>query len=178
MEYSDSQLVEMALRNRENFRLIYDKYFASVYKYSVYAIFDPANVDDVVSETFIKVYKNLRKFDPKKATLKTWIFNITRNTSTDWNRKRKWQFRRFMAVDHEIPDRSIDLELGELMDEEYIMLRDAVRNLPENERIVIECRFFDNFAVSEIAQVTGLTEKGVYSAIYRGLKKIKSGLKE
>jgi RNA polymerase sigma-70 factor (ECF subfamily) len=45
------------------------------------------NAQDIVQETFIKVWKNLPKFDEKKASFKTWIFIIAKNTATDFLRK-------------------------------------------------------------------------------------------
>ena len=74
--------------NKDIFRILVEKYTPSIYNFSARFVgIDYAN--DIVQDVFIKVWKNIKRFDHNKANFKTWIFTITRNTITDYLRKKK-----------------------------------------------------------------------------------------
>ncbi len=88
-EEQDENLVNSYLDgNKEALKEIIDKYTPSLYNYAR-RIANKNDAPDIVSETFIKIWKSLSKFDKQKSSFKTWIFTIIRNTTTDFLRKKK-----------------------------------------------------------------------------------------
>ena len=74
------------------------------------------DVEDLVSQIFLKVYKSLDGFDSSRASVSTWIYTITRNTVIDFFRTQN----NLLQLKTEIPsnDKSDDnLLRGELLDE-------------------------------------------------------------
>lgn len=71
-----------------NIELIIKQYLKPVYNYISRIVNDRSETEDITAEVFVKVWKNLGKFDPEK-NFKTWLFTIVRNTTIDWLRKRK-----------------------------------------------------------------------------------------
>ena len=72
-----------------NFEKIYAEYFPKIYNFIFYRLLSREDTEDLVSEVFFKVAKNLDRFDEGKAKLKTWIYRIAQNTLIDFYRSRK-----------------------------------------------------------------------------------------
>lgn len=86
---SDEEIVTIINRGDETgFKILIERYVSSLYNF-VARIANRNDAPDIVQETFIKVWKNLHHFDGTKASFKTWIFTIARNTATDYLRKKK-----------------------------------------------------------------------------------------
>ena len=78
MEKNDEVLITELVR----------RHLKSVYNFVWRMVGDEEAAEDITQETFIKVWKNLEKFQPN-ANFKTWLLAIARNTSIDWLRRRK-----------------------------------------------------------------------------------------
>lgn len=76
-------------KNSDNdFENIINQYLKPVYNFIFRIVGGRGEAEDITQETFVKVWKNLNKIDPKK-NIKTWLFAIARNTAIDFLRKRK-----------------------------------------------------------------------------------------
>src|SRR5665648_335509 len=85
----DVLLVEACLRGDATaFKILLDKHLKSIYGFLYYLVKDSSQVEDLAQETFIKVWKNLHKFDQRKS-FKTWLFAIAKNTALDFLKKKK-----------------------------------------------------------------------------------------
>ena len=69
--------------NKEAFKILIERYTTPLYNF-IARIGGRNDTSDIVQETFIKIWKNLNRFDEDKASFKTWIFTIARNTATDF----------------------------------------------------------------------------------------------
>lgn len=67
---------------------IVNKNLNSVYGFIYHLTNDHDLSDDITQETFVKIWKNIKKYNPTQ-NLKSWIFVIARNTTIDWLRKKK-----------------------------------------------------------------------------------------
>lgn len=123
MDKSDENLVKEYLEGEENsLKVLIDRYTPHIYNFSVrFAPLD--NTNDIVQEVFIKVWKNIKSFNIKKASFKTWIFTIARNTITDYLRKRKMVV--FSSLDKEEENFADNIEDDVILpDEALIKLED------------------------------------------------------
>jgi RNA polymerase sigma-70 factor, ECF subfamily len=73
---------------KEAFKKLINRYAAPLYNF-VARLAGRNDAPDITQEIFIKVWKNLNRFDEDKASFKTWIFTIAKNTATDFLRKKK-----------------------------------------------------------------------------------------
>ncbi|MFA6919366.1 MAG: sigma-70 family RNA polymerase sigma factor, partial [Patescibacteria group bacterium] len=88
-EYLDEQLVQQYLSGDEkSLEVLIQKYLKPIYNFVYRYVGDMANAEDLTQEVFVKVWKNIKKFDRKKS-FKTWIFCIAKNTAFDYLRKKK-----------------------------------------------------------------------------------------
>src|SRR3989339_1719465 len=74
--------------NKEAFKGLINRYTFPLYNFTAHIV-NQNDASDVVQEIFIKTWKSIHKFDEKKASFKTWIFTIARNTAIDFMRKKK-----------------------------------------------------------------------------------------
>ena len=89
MIYSDQQLIANYLTgNEEALETLIKRYLKSVYNFTYRYTGNQEESEDITQKVFVKVWRNLRKFDQSK-NFKSWIFSIAKNTSIDWLRKKK-----------------------------------------------------------------------------------------
>ena len=74
--------------DKEAFKKLIDRYTAPLYNFAA-RLAGRNDAPDIVQEVFIKVWKNINRFDENKASFKTWIFTIAKNATTDFLRKKK-----------------------------------------------------------------------------------------
>jgi RNA polymerase sigma-70 factor (ECF subfamily) len=72
----------------EAFKELINRYAAALYNFTA-RLSNRNDASDIVQEIFIKAWKNISNFNPLKASFKTWIFTIAKNTTTDFLRKKK-----------------------------------------------------------------------------------------
>ncbi len=72
--------------DEEAFKVLINRYTTPLYNFTA-RLTNKNDASDLVQEIFIKAWKNIGRFNPTKASFKTWIFTIARNTTTDFFRK-------------------------------------------------------------------------------------------
>ncbi len=84
IEITEEQLV-FALKSKSTvaFEILYDRYSALIYGVINKIVNNTEFAEDATQDVFVKIYKNIDKFDPAKAKLATWLINVSRNTALD-----------------------------------------------------------------------------------------------
>lgn len=120
---------------------------------------DAAN--DLMQETFIKVWQNLEKFR-NQSMISTWIYRIAVNTCLSWLRVEKRQAK------EELTDNIIETKEEEHSEkqEQVDLLYKCIAQLNETERIIISM-VLDELPYSEIAEISGVSEGNLRVKIHR-----------
>jgi len=125
---------------------IYRDYQKKVFGFLYHKVNDNTVAEDLCSDVFLKVAANLEKFDAQKASLSTWLYNITRNTLYDYYRTR-----------HELSelDENASVEddfVEKLCNEEMLeRLSEALELLPPRERELIIRHYYHGEQLNQIA---------------------------
>jgi RNA polymerase sigma-70 factor, ECF subfamily len=154
----------------EGMENIVKQYLKSVYNYIYRMTKDKNMTEDVVQETFVKVWKNLEKIDPKK-NLKKWIFTIARNTTFDYFRKNKnisFSDEENIADLEPLPDEIF--ERKELSKE----LEKALSQIRPDFREIIFLHYVEDLTFAEISEIVGKPLNTVKSWHLRGLHQIRA----
>lgn len=178
----DQQLVARARQGDKNaFGLLVSKYQRKVQRLLSRLVRDPAEVEDLTQETFIKAYRALDSFRGDSAFY-TWLYRIAINTAKNHlmasNRRPA-----VSATVHETEEGETWDELDTLSDSETpenLLLtqeiaqtvEEAIQSLPEELRIAITLRELEGLSYEEIAQVMGCPIGTVRSRIFRAREAI------
>lgn len=149
--------------------LIYKEYKDKITGYVTSKVFDHSKVEDIVSDVFVKIYKNLDKYDPEKAALSTWIYTVTSRVVLDYFRS----YKQFDEIS-EITPSTDNIEESYLQAESLSQLAAALKKLPERERDLIILHYYKNISLKDIAEKMNLS----YITIKVSHKKALTLLKE
>ncbi|HPE56720.1 MAG TPA: sigma-70 family RNA polymerase sigma factor [Bacteroidales bacterium] len=158
------------------FNLLVRQYQERVYHLIRRMVIDHNDTDDLVQETFIKVWQNLESFR-SDSKLFTWIYRIATNEALSFLNKKK---RRFMLplVDY---DRVLESKLSDghsfSGDEIQKKLFKALLTLPEKQRLVFQMKYFEELKYDEISEVLGTSVGALKASYHIAVKKIEENLK-
>jgi RNA polymerase sigma factor (sigma-70 family) len=143
-----------------------EQHLDDVYGYLVYLTRDASLAEDLTAETFEKALKLWRRFDPRRASARTWLCQIARTTALDWFRAEERRHRREERA--ATPER-VDLAVPEGLSPE---LEVALASLSAGEREVIALRVLLELDGDEAARVLGASPTAVSTRLSRALKKL------
>lgn len=179
---NDKELLKKYLNGDElAFEALVKKYTKLIYFFIFRQVKDPQLSEDLTQETFIKVWKNLRKFDFDKS-FKTWIFKIAKNLTIDYFRKFKFKEIPFSFFEDEkgfnpvierirnpqpLPNQA--LETKEIKD--YV--KNLVFELPSTYQQIIYMHYELELSFNEIAEILDKSVNTVKSWHRRALLRLK-----
>lgn len=175
-EKTDLQLVKLSLQEGENFGLIVDRYSDPLFRYlRRISYFSPEDIEDMLQEVFIKVYKNLNSFD-QAMKFSTWIYQITRNQMIDEIRKKKARPDELKLLDDEwLKMFRSGIDLGKQLEtkEELERVKKLMEQLPFQYKEVLMLRFLEEKSYEEIVDIVKKPKGTVAALINRGRKMVK-----
>jgi RNA polymerase sigma-70 factor (ECF subfamily) len=127
--------------------------------------------DDLTQETFIKVYKNLKKFEGKSKMF-TWIYRIAVNTGLNYLRKQK--MKNYLGLDKVAL--KADSEKKDFSEESKKLLQRAIKKLPAKQQMVIILRALQEMSYREISQIMDISINSAKVNYSHGLKNLKDKL--
>jgi RNA polymerase sigma-70 factor (ECF subfamily) len=153
------------------FNLIIRKYQKQIYWHIRRIVISHDDANDIVQNTFIKVWENLKSFR-KEAKLYTWLYQIATNEAINFLKKKRTKFL--------IPIVDVEAQLSEKLeddnyfsgDEIQIKLQKALLTLPEKQRIVFNMRYFDELSYEEISEILGTSVGALKASYHHAMKKI------
>ncbi len=173
-DFDEQALISQALEDPEMFRELYDRYFKRIYAYVASRVDQQADAEDIVSEIFLSVVKNLSQLRGQYATsFAAWLFVIARNAVTD-------HYRRKENVSSAVPFESASVHISTESDpgitvlnrEGIAQLRGMIAALPERKREIITLKYYGNLRNQEIAAVLQIGEKTVAAYLSRALDEL------
>ena len=131
------------------------------------------DADDLCQETFIRVYRSLRKFKAQ-SQFSTWLYRIATNVANSHHRKEKVrQLLSFgndpetMAVDEPTEPRELDPEMW-----------DAIHNLPQKQKMVLTLRIFQELSFKVVASILDMSENSAKVNYHHAIQGLKERLGE
>lgn len=175
---SDEELLGL-LHSRERFEeafeLVVSRYSRQLYAVIRRIVLRHEDADDVLQNTFIKVWKNIQGFRGD-AKLSTWLHSIAVNEALSHIRKERVE--RKLALTGEDYDISAMLISDPYFDgdEAEAQFIAAIARLPEKQRLTFELRYFDEKPFAEISRITGTSEGALKANYHHAVKKLQNFL--
>ena len=176
MEQTDAELIQATIDGDTSaFSVLVGRYSRDVYGFVFFMAKNVSDAEDITQETFIKVWKNMKKFKPEQR-FKSWLLAIARNTTIDYIRKRRHAV--FSDFDDEEGSNAIVETLADeerLADEIASLAESAeqmagiVIKLPDIYRSVLALRYEGGLSFEEISKILKKSVNTVKSQHRRAL---------
>jgi RNA polymerase sigma factor (sigma-70 family) len=153
---SEEELVR-ALRNREKIAVeaLYDMYSASLYGVISRIIVDTPTAEDVLQETFIKIWHSFSAYSAEKGRLFTWMVNIARNLSIDKLRSKDFKNQnKNQALENNVT--FIDEQRNTVYKPELLGIKDLVQTLKPEQKAILDLVYFKGYTHVEAADELGI----------------------
>lgn len=180
-QVEDAQLLEW-IKNPESlekgFRALVEKYQQKLYWHVRRMVLSHDDADDVLQNTFIKVYRSIEQFE-QKSSLFTWLYRIATNESLTFiERNKKFQYD-FVDDQDEHPAIS-QLKSDPYFDgnEIQLALQDALSRLPDKQKQVFLLRYHDEMSYKEMSEVLQPSEGALKASYHHAVKKIEEYFKQ
>jgi RNA polymerase sigma-70 factor, ECF subfamily len=157
----------------DEFERLYAEHAGPLLAFLTYRTGNRVLAEDVLADTFERVLKARRRFDPRKASEKTWVYSIALNLLRDQARRQAAESR---AVERSVPVASGEGAGAVDVVEERDSLARALERLSDEERESVALRFGADLTVPEIARLTGEKLTTVEGRVYRALRKLREEL--
>ncbi len=152
---------------------LYLEYHDKILGYVRGKIYNQWEAEDIVSGIFVKIYKNIDKFDRERASVSTWVYTITRNTVVDYFRAQKQVYSLdAMVVDVGKSDENI------LREENLDLLADVLRRLEPRERTIIINHYYKERTLKDIAEMLGMSYANIKLVHQKALGKMQVYMKK
>lgn len=175
--YNDEDLLKLSLDNNDFFTVLVNRYKQRFFYYlKAFAGFRNDEIEDVIQNSFIKIYKNLNNFD-SKLKFSSWAYRIVHNEAIDEIRRQK-RSNLPLFPELEIPDDKNDLmeDLDEKFEKKIVM--QVLQELKDDYREVLVLRFFEDRDYKEISDILRRPLGTVCTLISRAKNQFKNKYKK
>ncbi|MGL5348770.1 MAG: RNA polymerase sigma factor [Peptostreptococcaceae bacterium] len=175
MAQTDESLIkEIQKGNESAMEILVKRHYDLVHSY-IYRTTNDYNLSyDITQDVFIKMMKNIDKYNVDTGKFKSWLLKIAINTTKDYF-KSKTYTQRSESCDienHQIEDKSNVIDIVSKK-EEAIKIKQAVEKLPNLQREAILLKYYNDLKITEISNITGDNENTIKSRLFNGIKNLK-----
>ncbi len=174
-------MTEVAKGDLAAFQTIVELHHKSLISFIARFTGDKDSAEDIAQEVFLRVFKAAKDYKPQ-AKFKTWLFTIATNLCLNDIRDSK-SIPNFVDIsdlhEQEYPVNATEAYSPQKAAENAELsaaVRKAIRNLPENQRVAILLRQYNDFSYNEISKIMGITTSAVESLIQRAWQNLKKSL--
>ncbi|MBD0849036.1 RNA polymerase sigma factor [Maribacter arenosus] len=159
------------------FEVLVNTYKERLYWHIRRIVLNHDDADDVLQNTFIKVYKNINGFKGD-SQLFSWMYRIATNEALTFLKKKS---NKLGISDAELQDRMVTNLQADVYfdgDEIQMKLQEAIARLPEKQKLVFNMKYFQELKYEEISSILNTSVGGLKASYHLAVKKLESFLKE
>lgn len=175
---NEAHIINQAQRgNSEYFGLLYDHYLTPIYRFVFLKVSTKAETEDLVHEIFLSAWKNIEDYDHLGFPFSSWLYQIARHKVIDYYRTKKnnldieniseENLKVANVVESEL-DKSLDLN----------RVKDAIKQLGEDQQNVLIMRFIEDLSYSEISAVLDKSEGAIRLIQHRAIQNLKQIIRQ
>ncbi len=157
-------------QQEKGYSMLMERFGKSIYNQIYRFTNSHQDTDDVFQNTLVKVFKGISSFEEKSA-LYSWIYRIAYNETMTFLKQKS----RYSEVRSEFGQHKDTRDISyDSPNPQYIMgvLQDAVKSLPERQRLVFELRYFNEMSYNDISNMLDTTVGALKASYHIAVKKI------
>lgn len=167
----EEQLIEASRADPKQFRILYEKYYKTIFLFIFHKVEQKETAADLTSQTFLKALQNLDKYEFRQLPFSAWLYRIATNETMQYfrnNKKvRKVLIDEALLAELQEPDEPADQEILKNK------LIKAIDTQPIADIQLIELRFYEKKSFREIGYILNVTENNAKVKTYRILDKLR-----
>lgn len=169
---SDESLVKEVINNPDSLKFLVDRYWQKLFWFvKRISYFSSEDIEDILQDVFIKVYKNINNFD-ESYKFSTWIFQITRNTTIDAIRKSSVRPQE-IGIDQDdlkliLVETGFNPEEKIINEDKFKEVEEIINSLPLKYREIMILKFLEEKNYEEIMDIVKKPKGTVASLLNRG----------
>lgn len=149
--------------------LLYENYADALFGVISKVISDPDLAQDVLQETFVKVWKKAKSYDSKKAKLFTWLYRIAYNTAIDKVRSYSNKAKKEIQIE----DSNVYKLTAVSLNQDVMDIKKHLNTLEEKYQIVIQALFFEGMTQQEASDELEIPLGTIKSRLKIGLRELR-----
>ena len=173
-ETLDRLVAEAKRGDRDAFGRIFDAYAAPIHRFIASRVNSPSDAEDLTQLVFVKALEALPRYEARGIPFGGWLFRLARNAIIDQIRTHKDHLPLLAAVTRETDDAGPEQRAA--LSEDLDRLAEALKELTDDQREVIELRFFAGLSVLEAAMVMGRQEGTIRGLQFRAIQTLRKTL--
>jgi len=172
---SDEEILALSVKHPTFFEVLLERYQQAFLRKALVVVKTKEDAEDVVQETFVKIYRNADKFEIQEgASFKSWGYKILLNTSFTKYQKLKKKRGSFAELPPElyeiIPDKDADsMEKKVLRDD----ISSILSQMPKHLAQALHLHFIEGRPHKEIAEKEGVSVSAIKTRVHRAKKEFK-----
>lgn len=175
----DKELLHLLCNEKtqnEGFKFLVQQYQRSLYYHIRTIVINHDDTDDVLQNTFIKIFKNIHSFK-EESKLYSWMFRIATNEALTFLQKRAKQ--NTVSTEEVLQNAVNNLKADTYFEgtEIQIQLQKAIAQLPEKQQLVFKLKYFEELKYEEISEMLSTSVGALKASYHLAVKKIEDFLK-
>ena len=177
----EQTLLVHALQNsatqEAGFKTLIKEYQQPLYWHIRKIVFDHEDADDVLQNTYIKIFKNIKNFRGE-SKLFSWMYRIATNEALTFIKQKS---RKLGLSLNEFNEKQVNQLAADVYfegDAIALKLQLAVANLPEKQRLVFNLKYYEELKYEEISEILETSVGGLKASYHHAVKKIKNELEQ
>lgn len=159
----------LQVSDKKAITLLYDNYADALFGVIKKIISDDDTAQDVLQESFVKIWRYSKKYDPSKAKLFTWLYRIAYNSAIDKVRSLKNKKEKEVQIDSS----SVYKITSGALNEDVLDIKKHLSSLDEKYQIVINALFFEGMTQQEASDELDIPLGTIKSRLKIGLRELK-----
>jgi RNA polymerase sigma-70 factor (ECF subfamily) len=180
MGAADPALMAAFVRQEDDAaRQLYDRFASRIYGLGLVLLRSKSDAEDLVQDTFLKVWRTGSAFDPVRGSLDVWILLNARGIAIDLLRRRTLEGRKLSSLPRlsEASDEAGPERQAEVRDL-FRRANDAMGRLPSGQRSALELTYLGQRSTREIAEMQGIPRGTVKSRVHAAVASLQKAFPE
>jgi len=178
MKITDEQILFLFSQSEvdKGFTVLVEAYKEKLYWHIRRMVVFHEDADDVLQNTFIKIYKNILNFKGH-AKLYTWLYRIATNESITYLRKKKKQFTSSIESEDNFLVEKLKADQYFDGDNAMLHLELAMNTLPAKQKAVFQLRYYEEMPYKQMEEILDTSVGALKASYHHAVKKIEAYLK-